>query len=147
MRNDLFAPSCRAFVCLFDRTLGDTIALQSTSHSDFSRENVVKTTAPSSRPSSPPTAGTSPQLCCGGVGGAAGETHDASCCCLSGGCPPGVPACFCPADRPFAYGNVDDGGEYCCKSKSGGFPDHCSGGGECCLRPGLKKGCQGIGIC
>jgi hypothetical protein len=97
------------------------------------------------------TSGTpSPQLCCGGVdtGGLASPLP--RCCCLSDDagampCPVGTPACFCPADRPFEYGSFD-GGEFCCRSKQG-FPVHCSDGGECCLRPGLKEGCQGLIIC
>jgi hypothetical protein len=56
-----------------------------------------------------------------------------------------VPACFCPTSRPFQYGNAV-GGRFCCASGAG-LPDHCAGGGECCLRPGLVDGCQGKPLC
>ena len=97
----------------------------------------------------PGAAGTeaAPELCCGAVGDFATSCGTAGCCISSGvtGCPAALPACTCPADRPFEYGSMD-GGTFCCGSRAG-LPIHCSGGGECCLRPGAKNGCQGRPFC
>ena len=93
-------------------------------------------------------------LCCGEAGPVArhpfvvpggGCAGGPGCCLAPAGCPAGVPACTCPAGRPYTYGSFD-GGEFCCASRWG-LPTHCTGGGECCLRPGLEHGCQGLRVC
>lgn len=84
------------------------------------------------------------ERCCGSTASfpACGATAS---CCLDGDCTSDIPACFCPSAQPYEYGNAL-GGYFCCANQSG-FPTHCNAGGECCLRPGLKNGCQGRQLC
>ena len=88
------------------------------------------------------------EVCCNTVVGTKCDVPEDACCLSPGdsGCPPGLPACFCLPDQPYEYGQTAAGGKFCCASQAG-FPYHCSVGGECCLVPGLKDGCQGRDLC
>ena len=91
------------------------------------------------------------QVCCDEVSSlASGCTSGNHGCCLwpgAFGCPAGMPACFCPSEQPYEYGNAA-GGKYCCDSEQG-LPANCVGGGECCLIPGINPSllCQGHAYC
>ena len=91
-----------------------------------------------------------PRMCCGTPADFPACAEEASCCLPSNangpeGCGPHIALCTCPADRSFEYGDALSG-RFCCGSNAS-LPSHCSGGGECCLRSGIRDGCQGRPLC